>query len=401
MFEFLWGKTDKITRSLAHQDREHGGLGIPHIRAKLEAYQATWIAKLSSQDKPWTRIFDIQGIDWAENGILNYMIDEPNESCHATRCIKAWNGMVALLEPKEDDTPIAPFLPPQIKLIAKKKAPTITFHQVKEKLLEDTGLNFLEKAMLQSSLKKASTSREDSIRREACVIRERLFHKTTSKQKWPKRLVPGSAVEIRYNENKIRYDGKQPSSFIKQREVYNLFMSQLVPPMNKFRSRIEANLGIVVDWRAIDKCNLFISTKFQSFNWRSSHGLIYTNKDYKRFGVKEEESCHCGETQSLKHLMVDCQRSKVLFANFQVQYKLQEKLTETEKLMGIDPTKQRTKAVLKKLAILRNAIIMSNYRDETLRWSMVLHKIDKVYTHEYAVANRQDKLHMHFKSWDM
>ena len=61
MFEFLWGKTDKITRSLAHQDREHGGLGIPHIRAKLEAYQATWIAKLSSQDKSWTRIFDIQG----------------------------------------------------------------------------------------------------------------------------------------------------------------------------------------------------------------------------------------------------------------------------------------------------------------------------------------------------
>ena len=78
-----------LLEACAHQDREHGGLGIPHIKAKLEAYQATWIAK------DQTRIFDIQGIDWAENGILNYMIDEPNESCHATRCIKAWNGMVA------------------------------------------------------------------------------------------------------------------------------------------------------------------------------------------------------------------------------------------------------------------------------------------------------------------
>ena len=91
----------------------------------------------------------------------------------------------------------------------------------------------------------------------------------------------------------------------------------------------------------------------------------------------------------------------MLFANFQVQFKMQEKLTDTEKLMGIDPTVQRTKGLLKKLAILRNEIIMSNYRDEVLRWSMVLHKIDRTYTLEYAVANRHEKLHMHFKSWDM
>ena len=69
--------------------------------------------------------------------------------------------------------------------------------------------------------------------------------------------------------------------------------------------------------------------------------------------------------------------------------------------MGIDPTKLRTKAVLKKLAILRHAIIMANYRDEVLRWQMVLHKIERVYILEYAVANRKEKLSAHFKSWDM
>ena len=117
--------------------------------------------------------------------------------------------------------------------------------------------------------------------------------------------------------------------------------------------------------------------------------------------TKEEEKCHCGDIQTLEHLMLQCQRSKMLFANFQVQFKMQEKLTDTERLMGIDPTVQRTKGLLKKLAILRNEIIMSNYRDEVLRWSMVLHKIDKIYIQEYAVANRQEKLPMHFKSWDM
>ena len=69
--------------------------------------------------------------------------------------------------------------------------------------------------------------------------------------------------------------------------------------------------------------------------------------------------------------------------------------------MGIDPTKSRTKAVLKKLAILRNAIIMSNYRDEVLRWEIFLHKVDQVYLSEFAVANRNEKLPNHLKSWDM
>ena len=178
-------------------------------------------------------------------------------------------------------------------------------------------------------------------------------------------------------------------------------MSQLVPPTNPFRSGVEANLGVVVDWKAIDQTKLFISTKFQSFYWRSTHGLIYSNRDYKRFGVKETENCQCGETQNLQHLMVGCQRSSRLFANFQVQYKLQQPLTDTEKIMGIDPTKSRTKAVLKKLAILRNAIIMSNYRDEVLRWEIFLHKVDQVYLSEFAVANRNEKLPNHFKSWDM
>ena len=45
--------------------------------------------------------------------------------------------------------------------------------------------------------------------------------------------------------------------------------------------------------------------------------------------------------------------------------------------------------------------VLPNYRDEILRWEMVLAKIEKVYVNEYAVANRQEKLPMHFKSWDM
>ena len=399
IFNFIWGNTDKITRALAHQPRERGGLGIPLIRAKLEAFKATWIAKLPNEEKPWTRAFDI-GTDWSKDGILNSLIRIPSENSYSAQCIRAWNGIIALLAPEEDDTRIAPYLSTELKKVVQKKVPNLLFRQVKERLLDDTNLNYLEKGMLYSGLAKASCAREDSLKKEAQAVRERLFHKVSSRQKWPKQLIPGSPVQVRDDENRLEYNGKHPSTFVKQRQVYELYMSQLVPPLNPFRSRMEANLGIAVDWKALDRTKLFISTKYESFCWRSLHGLIYTNRDYKRFGVKQDEKCQCGEVQNLTHLMVDYQKSKNLYANFQVQFGLKEKLTDCEKMMGIDPTKTRTKAVLKKLAILRNAIIMSNYRDEVLRWETVLEKIDRCYVSEYAVANRQDKLPKHFKSWD-
>ena len=288
VFEFMWGKSDKITRALAHQERGLGGLGIPHIRAKLEAYKATWITRLPKEEKPWTRTFDI-GVHWSQEGVINSFIDIPSERCHAAQCIKAWNGMVALLAPTEDDTLIAPYLPSHARKVVKKKKPNLTFKEVKDKQLNNSGLNYLEQAMLYGCIKEASATREICMKKEASNIRERLFNKTTSRQKWPRRLVPGSAIDKRHNENQITYSEKLPNSFIKQRQIYDLFMSQLVPPLNPFRSKVEANLGIIVDWSTIDKAKLFISTKLESFAWRSTHGLVYTNKNYKRFGVKEEE----------------------------------------------------------------------------------------------------------------
>ena len=255
--------------------------------------------------------------------------------------------------------------------------------------------------MIHGCLKETTATREKRLKQEATLFREKLFNKITSRQKWPKNLIPGSAVETRHRENQATNSGKLPSTFTKQRNIYNLYMAQLVPNNNPFRSAIEANLGVVVNWKMIDNTKLFISTKYQSFYWRSTHGLIYSNVDYKRFGIKDSEKCQCGATQSLHHLMVNCQRSIGLFANFQVQYKLEDPLTECERKMGIDPTKTRTKAILKKLAILRNAIQKYNYRDEALRWQMYLHIVDQVYLSEFAVAYRNDKLPNHFKSWNM
>ena len=238
-----------------------------------------------------------------------------------------------------------------------------------------------------------------------CQAREtvqRLFNKTSSGLKWPKgKLVPGSALEMRDKENRSVYVGKKPSELHKQREIYQLFMSRLVPRMNPFRSKIEASLGTQVNWQDIDSKKIFIDSKHQSFMWRSLHGLLYTNKEYKRFEVKDSSKCACGEEQNLEHVMLLCQRYKRLFANFERQYDLTSKLSNIEKLMGIDPTIKRSISIYKKLNILRKAIIQSNHHDEVLRWNRVLHKIDLVYVQEYSIANKNDKIPQHFKAWGM
>ena len=218
--------------------------------------------------------FDI-GKDWSQENSINSLIEIPSENSHTAHCIRAWNGMVSILMQNEDDIAAAPFLPPQIQKIILKKIPNLTFKQIKDRQLEGSNLNYLEKAMLYGCTKEATATREKRMKQEATLLRERLFHKTTSRQKWPKNLIPGSAVEVRNKENQNAYSGKLPSTFIKQWQIYDIFMSQLVPPTNPFRSGVEANLGVVVDWKAIDQTKLFISTKFQSFYWRSTHGLIY------------------------------------------------------------------------------------------------------------------------------
>ena len=403
IFNFLWGgRTDKITRALSHQERQDGGLGIPHLRARLESYKATWVSKLGKGNtKPWTMCFNI-GPDWNQDGILDTLLPLPSEDSYAAQCIKAWNGIIGLLEPPNNDTNISQFLPDHIRKNIRRKASKLTFGNVKDRQFDNCNLNFLEKNSIISSLGKAEETWEKTISNQRHSFTDYLFNKTSSRLKWPKgKTIPGSAVDVRRIANQEKYNGVLPSSFTKLRQIYQLFLSRLVPRMNPFRSTIEATLGTNIEWKNIDQKKLFIDSKHQSFFFRSTHGLLYTNKDYYRFDVKSDSKCSCGEEQNLEHIMLKCQRYKILYANFERQFSLAEKLTDIEKLMGIDPSIRRSVGIYKKLNIMRRAIIQYNYRDESLRWNMVLNQIDQCYVVEYSIADKRDRMPAHFKAWDI
>ena len=196
-------------------------------------------------------------------------------------------------------------------------------------------------------------------------------------------------------------DGLEDNSLCTLKSIYWLHISHIIPPAHPFRSRIELELG-PVDWAKLDKEKISIYSLQQSFHWRSTHGKLYGNKQFKGMGVKHNSECsYCNEkSQTINHLFLDCRYTQQLFACFEKQFKMDRKLTDIEKLIGMDPNQYMSKLLRKKLSILRRSIYQKNHKDEKLRWQMFLDTIERVYVAEYAIADRNGRVLQHLKHWE-
>ena len=79
---------------------------------------------------------------------------------------------------------------------------------------------------------------------------------------------------------------------------------------------------------------------------------------------------------------------------------MDRKLTDIEKLIGMDPNQHMSKLLRKKLSILRRSIYQKNHKDEKLRWEMFLDTVERVYVAEYAIADRNGRVLQHLKHWE-
>ena len=119
--------------------------------------------------------------------------------------------------------------------------------------------------------------------------------------------------------------------------------------------------------------------------------------------IKNSQNCqYCDEeSQTVNHLYLGCKHTQKLFACFERYHGLDTKLTTVEKLIGYDPQVDRKKIILKKLNILRRAIHSYNHKDETLRWDVYQDLVDRVYTIEFSISERNDKILQHLEHWEM
>jgi hypothetical protein len=153
-----------------------------------------------------------------------------------------------------------------------------------------------------------------------------------------------------------------------QRQLYWLTIAHVVPKSHPFRCKYD------IDWKKVDRIKISNYSKQQAFGWRSTHGKLYGNKDFFRFGVNQSGKCsYCDNPrQSVEHLYTECTYSQHFFACFERKFKLTEKLSELEKLIGIDPLIARSLIMIKRLNILRKQLYDFNHQDIKLRWEMFI-----------------------------
>jgi hypothetical protein len=181
-----------------------------------------------------------------------------------------------------------------------------------------------------------------------------------------------------------------------QRQLYWLNIAYVVPKRHPFRSKYD------IDWKKVDRIKISNYSKQQAFGWRSTQGKLYGNKDFFRFWVKQSGKCgSCDDPrQSVEHLYTECTYSPRLFACFERKFQFSEKPSMLEKLIGMDPSTERSLIMIKRLNILRKQLYDFSHQDIKLRWEMFLNRVDEIYIIEYAIADRSNKLPLHLKIWD-
>ena len=406
-FRFIGNGSEKEGRALLCQKKDRGGLEVPYWKARCRSALALWAVKATKSSKTWTKSFREPGIDWQTEEALATIRSEHQVKGFAGLCVSEWYRTAALAK-QSNRALIWPYIKSaSVSRMIRKKCPALTFENVEHEL--PNNLNFLEKSQIKACL---NIARQNYTKQKNWVSYEgkKTLHKNLNCVKWPKpsyendgkiRPVGNGRLKDFMDDLSTQTENLECNSLNTLRSIYWLHISHIIPPAHPFRSRIQLEMG-EIDWGKLDKEKVSIYSLQQSFHWRSTHGKLYGNKQYKGMGVKQNAECsYCDEkSQTINHLFLDCKYTKQLFACFEKQFKMDRKLTDIEKLIGMDPSEYMTKLLRKKLSILRRTIYQRNHKDEKLRWQEYLDTVERVYVAEYAIADRNERVLQHLKHWE-
>ena len=406
-YMFIGKNSEKEGRALLCKPKDQGGLDVPNWGARCASAMALWIVKANSSKKPWADLVAETGIDWKSQSALVTIRSNHGVEGFMGKCVDEYYKTVSLLPRTSEEAFLWPYMQqPAVSNMLRKKSPNLTLEQAKLEL--PNNLNFLEKSQIQRGLVQAEKNLKKQCDYMAFESRQSI-QKNLKCIKWPKPKYDskGELREIGMGRLKTHQDWlrqkrtDQDFGYLNSlRSIYKLQIDNIVPPPHPFRNKVDAEYG-PLNWDLIDKQRFSTYTKAQAFQWRSTHGKLYANKHFKAMGVKESAKCSfCEEeSQTLKHMFIECKVTKNLFACFERKY-TKEAVSSLEKLIGFDPEIIRTKLEMKKLGILRQMIYSSNHKGETPRWESFIDQVEKVYTYEYSIADRNGRVLQHLKIWE-
>ena len=406
-YKFIGNGGEKESRALLCKRKENGGLGVPNWRARCRSVMALWAVKSTQSNKPWTNMFSEPCINWKSQSALATIRPTHGVKGFAGSCVTEWYKTAALANSSHSAI-LWPYVKShQTARMLQKKSPTLTFDQAATCLPEN--LNYLEKMQVKSALPEAHKTLKRQREQMAYEGRNNL-QKQLNCTKWPKpryntkgeqQIIGAGRVDSHIKWLEEKYSHLNITTLRSLKSIYKLHIDNIIPPPHPFRNKIESEHGLI-NWEEVDKDKTTTYSRQQAFNWRSTHGKLYANKNFFRMNIKDSPRCtYCEEeNQSVNHLFIECKVIKQLFSCFERQYKLENKLTTLEKIIGCDPNSKRPKLTMKRLGILRRMIYQCNHKDEKPKWGVFLEQMDKCYTYEYAIADRNGKIMQHLKFWE-
>jgi zinc-binding in reverse transcriptase len=180
---------------------------------------------------------------------------------------------------------------------------------------------------------------------------------------------------------------------------------------SKFKAEMSEQFKMTEnDWKILyQKINTWsISTKHRSFSWRLYNGVIFTNKDYARFGFKESAKCSfCDElTQTREHLLLECLSIRKFRQDICAKFNILQKQNITNRLMlfgclDSDSTNNAESEACDTIIMLKNKYIYySNYHETKLSIEGFSNELKLMERIEYAIAEKKGKLGVHLPKWE-
>jgi len=198
---------------------------------------------------------------------------------------------------------------------------------------------------------------------------------------------------------------------LNRRHLYTNLLHKLDYDPSKFRQKLVEDYGIGEDDQ-VDLNNLpkrtTNCTSLRDFIWRSTHGLVYSNKELKRFKFRVDglcSFCDSVEDQSKEHLFVECEKVRQFWEKVIEKFSsiYDEEPNDLERLVGL--YKGNTFPLIRTFitTCVRRYIYHCNVHNTELSLCELVRRITNLQKVEYDIAERNFKpeaLVWHLNKWE-
>jgi hypothetical protein len=232
------------------------------------------------------------GVDWTKQEALSSVREKHGVEGFLGECVTAWYDSLSLLK-SGGNALVWPYIKAsQVSKLLKNKLPLLTFRDLENSTVLFIKLNFLERGHILVSIADAASSRDTAWQQVAHRSRKQFTYEISNTVKrgprynvWDLQADDATLRGQRAMEIRETYWNKGVLDISSQRQLYWLNIAYVVPKSHPFRCKYD------IDWKKVDRIKISNYSKQQAFGWRSTHGKLYGNIDFFRFGVKQSGKC--------------------------------------------------------------------------------------------------------------